>query len=191
METRNNERPHTEREAGTLESGRLEFAVGQGRIAVYPGSFDPVTCGHLDIIQRASRQFDTVIVAVLNNTSKNPLFSVEERRELLAEVTKDIPNVRIDSFRDLLVRFMRSQGARTIVRGIRSVTDFEYELQMASTNHQLDGEIETIFMMTNPKYSYLSSSIVKEIAKFQGSVKDLVPPAVQSALTTKFPVRPS
>ncbi|MCM3746053.1 pantetheine-phosphate adenylyltransferase [Paenibacillus pasadenensis] len=191
METRNNERTHTERGAGTLESERLEFAGGQGRIAVYPGSFDPVTCGHLDIIQRASRQFDTVIVAVLNNTSKNPLFSVEERRELLAEVTKDIPNVRIDSFRDLLVRFMRSQGARTIVRGIRSVTDFEYELQMASTNHQLDGEIETIFMMTNPKYSYLSSSIVKEIAKFQGSVKDLVPPVVQSALTTKFPGRPS
>ena len=158
----------------------------RGRIAVYPGSFDPVTCGHLDIIQRAARQFDTVIVAVLNNTSKNPLFTVEERRSLLTEVTSHLPNVEIDGFRDLLVRFMRLRGAHTIVRGIRSVTDFEYELQMASTNHQLDGDIETIFMMTNPKYSYLSSSIVKEIARFQGSVKDLVPPAVERELELKY-----
>ncbi|MFB9329654.1 pantetheine-phosphate adenylyltransferase [Paenibacillus aurantiacus] len=156
------------------------------RIAVYPGSFDPVTLGHLDIIQRASKQFDHVIVAVLNNTSKSPLFTVDERKELLAEAIKDLPNVSLDSFRDLLVRFMRSRGAHVIVRGIRSVTDFEYELQMASTNHQLDSEIETIFMMTNPKFSYLSSSIVKEIAKFNGNVKDLVPPGVEKALIEKY-----
>ncbi|TJY43232.1 pantetheine-phosphate adenylyltransferase [Cohnella pontilimi] len=159
---------------------------GNARVAVYPGSFDPATFGHLDIIQRAAKQFDRLIVAVLNNTSKSPLFSVEERKELLREVTKDLPNVEIDSFRDLLVRYMRSRQARIIIRGIRSVTDFEYELQIASTNRQLDESIETIFMMTNPKYSYLSSSIVKEIATFHGDVQDLVPPAVEIALRKKF-----
>jgi pantetheine-phosphate adenylyltransferase len=158
----------------------------QLRIAVYPGSFDPVTLGHLDIIHRAAKQFDRLIVAVLNNTSKTPLFTVDERKKLLREVTHDLPNVEIDSFRDLLVRYMRSKNAQVIVRGIRSVTDFEYELQMASTNHQLDGHIETIFMMTNPKYSYLSSSIVKEIVKFQGPVHDLVPPEVERALLDKY-----
>ncbi|MBP3964537.1 pantetheine-phosphate adenylyltransferase [Paenibacillus sp. DLE-14] len=156
------------------------------RVAVYPGSFDPVTCGHLDIIKRAAKQFDHLIVAVLNNSSKNPLFTVEERKALLTEITKELPNVTIDSFRDLLVNFMRSRNADCIVRGIRSVTDFEYELQMASTNHQLDGEIETIFMMTNPKYSYLSSSIVKEIAKFKGNVQDLVPDEVRESLIAKY-----
>jgi pantetheine-phosphate adenylyltransferase len=156
------------------------------RIAVYPGSFDPVTFGHLDIIRRAAKQFDRVIVAVLNNTVKTPLFSVQERKDLLAEVTRDLPNVEIDSFRDLLVRYMRSRQAQVIVRGIRSVTDFEYELQMASTNRQLDEGIETVFMMTNPKYSYLSSSIVKEIAKFNGPVMDLVPPVVEVALQGKY-----
>ena len=156
------------------------------RIAVYPGSFDPVTYGHLDIIQRSAKQFDRLIVAVLNNTSKNPLFTVDERKELLAEVTKDIPNVEIDSFRDLLVRFMRSKNADVIIRGIRSVTDFEYELQLASTNHLLDKEIDTMFMMTNPKYSYLSSSIVKEIAQFKGEVRELVPPVVEARLKGKI-----
>lgn len=156
------------------------------RIGVYPGSFDPVTLGHLDIIRRSAKQFDKLIVTVLNNTSKSPLFSVEERRDLLKEVTRDLPNVEIDSFRDLLVRYMRSKNAQVIIRGIRSVTDFEYELQLASTNRQLDENIETIFMMTNPKYSYLSSSIVKEIAKFQGPVHDLVPQAVEGALHRKF-----
>lgn len=155
------------------------------RIAVYPGSFDPVTYGHLDIIQRAARQYDRLIVAVLNNSSKNPLFTVEERKVLLAEVTKDLPNVEIDSFRDLLVRFMRMKNASVIVRGIRSVTDFEYELQLASTNHMLDDGIDTVFMMTNPKYSYLSSSIVKEIAYFQGDVAKLVPPFVEQELRVK------
>ncbi|WP_123039998.1 pantetheine-phosphate adenylyltransferase [Cohnella candidum] len=159
---------------------------GENRVAVYPGSFDPVTFGHLDIIRRAAKQFDRLIVSVLNNTTKSPLFSVEERVELLREVTKDLPNVEVDSFRDLLVRYMRNKQAQIIIRGIRSVTDFEYELQMASTNRQLDEGIETIFMMTNPKYSYLSSSIVKEIAKFHGAVQDLVPPAVEAALRNKY-----
>ncbi|WP_028611082.1 pantetheine-phosphate adenylyltransferase [Paenibacillus harenae] len=158
----------------------------QERVAVYPGTFDPVTYGHLDIISRSAKQFDRLIVAVLNNTSKNPLFSVEERKELLAEVTRGIPNVEIDSFRDLLVRFMKSKQANVIIRGIRSVTDFEYELQLASTNHLLDNEIDTMFMMTNPKYSYLSSSIVKEIAQFNGAVHELVPPAVERRLREKY-----
>ncbi|MNJ43325.1 Phosphopantetheine adenylyltransferase [compost metagenome] len=156
------------------------------RIAVYPGSFDPVTKGHMDIIQRASRQFDRLIVAVLNNTSKNPLFTVEERKELIREATQHLPNVEIDSYRDLLVNYMDYRQAHVIVRGIRTVTDFEYELQLASTNHKLNSEVETIFMMTNPKYSYLSSSIVKEIASFQGDVSDLVPPTVEAALKNKY-----
>ena len=159
---------------------------GRSSIAVYPGSFDPVTFGHLDIIRRAAKQFDRVIVAVLNNISKKPLFTVEERTALLREVTSDLPNVEVDSFRDLLVNYMRSKNAEIILRGIRSVTDFEYELQLASTNRQLDEGIETIFMMTNPKYSYLSSSIVKEIASFGGNVSDLVPPAVEAALREKY-----
>jgi pantetheine-phosphate adenylyltransferase len=158
----------------------------QERVAVYPGTFDPVTYGHLDIIRRSAKQFDRLIVAVLNNSSKNPLFSVEERKALLAEVTRDIPNVEIDSFRDLLVRFMKSRQANVIIRGIRSVTDFEYELQLASTNHLLDAEIDTMFMMTNPKYSYLSSSIVKEIAQFHGAVHELVPPIVETQLREKY-----
>ncbi|WP_314000431.1 pantetheine-phosphate adenylyltransferase [uncultured Paenibacillus sp.] len=155
-------------------------------VAVYPGSFDPVTFGHLDIIHRAAKQFDRLIVAVLNNTSKMPMFTVDERKDLLRQVTKDMPNVEIDSFRDLLVRYMKSRQANVIIRGIRSISDFDYELQLASTNRQLDSEIETIFMMTNPKYSYLSSSIVKEIAKFQGNVQDLVPPEVEWALREKY-----
>nr|WP_033404105.1 pantetheine-phosphate adenylyltransferase [Paenibacillus fonticola] len=156
------------------------------RIAVYPGSFDPVTKGHMDIIQRASRQFDRLIVAVLNNSSKNPLFTVEERKELIRGATQHLPNVEIDSYRDLLVNYMDYRQAHVIVRGIRTVTDFEYELQLASTNHKLNSEVETIFMMTNPKYSYLSSSIVKEIASFQGDVSDLVPRIVEAALKNKY-----
>ncbi|UHA73989.1 pantetheine-phosphate adenylyltransferase [Paenibacillus sp. 481] len=156
------------------------------RIAVYPGSFDPVTLGHIDIIQRAAKQFDKLIVAVLNNLSKNPLFTVEERKELLRQTTSHIPNVEIDSFRDLLVNYMDDKQGHVIVRGIRSVTDFEYELQLASTNQKLNPRVETIFMMTNPKYSYLSSSMVKEIARFKGEVVELVTPEVETALREKF-----
>jgi pantetheine-phosphate adenylyltransferase len=154
--------------------------------AVCPGSFDPVTYGHLDIIQRASHVFDTVTVAVLNNRSKEPVFTVEQRIELLKEVTKDIPNVKVDSFNGLLIDYMKKNNANTIVKGLRAISDFEYELQMASINRKLDDSIETFFMMTNNKYSYLSSSIVKEIAKHHSSVGDLVPPIVEEALMKKF-----
>lgn len=163
-----------------------EMIHRQERIAVYPGSFDPVTMGHLDIIARASKQFDRVIVAVLNNMSKNPLFTVEERKELITEVTRHLPNVEVDSFRDLTANYVRQKEAQVIVRGIRSVTDFEYELQLASTNSKLNPDAETIFMMTNPKYSYLSSSIVKEIAHYHGDVTDLVSPEVEAALRQKI-----
>jgi pantetheine-phosphate adenylyltransferase len=156
------------------------------KIAVYPGSFDPVTYGHLDIIHRAAKQFDRLIVAVLNNLNKNPLFSLNERMELLREVTADLPNVEVDGFRDLLINYMQQKQANVIVRGLRAVSDFEYELQMASMNHKLNPDVETFFMMTNPAYSYLSSSIVKEIAKFHAPVAELVPPQVEIALRTKF-----
>ncbi|MBD2846131.1 pantetheine-phosphate adenylyltransferase [Paenibacillus sp. IB182496] len=164
---------------------QFEDGARVARIAVYPGSFDPVTYGHLDIIERAAKQFDRLVVAVLNNLSKKPLFSVEERTALLREVTRSLPNVEIDSFRDLLVRYMRTKNAQVIVRGIRSITDFEYELQLASTNQHLDRSVETIFMATNPKFGYLSSSIVKEIAQFKGSISELVPPAVEQAVLRK------
>lgn len=154
--------------------------------AVCPGSFDPVTYGHLDIIQRAAYVFDTVTVAVLSNASKNPLFTVEQRMELLKEVCKDIPNVKVDSYNGLLIDYMRKNKATTIIRGLRAISDFEYELQVASINRKLDDSIETFFMMTNNKYSYLSSSIVKEVAKYHSSVVDLVPPEVEEALIKKF-----
>ncbi|MDR0269158.1 pantetheine-phosphate adenylyltransferase [Paenibacillus sp.] len=156
------------------------------RVAVYPGSFDPVTMGHLDIIQRAAKQFDVLIVAVLINRSKQPLFTVEERMELIRQVTAHLPNVEVDSFQDLTANYVRIRNAQAIVRGVRSVTDFEYELQIASTNHKLNPDAETVFMMTNPKYSYLSSSIVKEIAAYEGEIKDLVPPEVEKAIRSKY-----
>ena len=156
------------------------------KTAVCPGSFDPVTYGHLDIIKRAANIFDKVIVAVVNNRSKEPLFSVEERLHLLERVTADIPNVEVDAFNGLLIDYMKRKNAHSIVKGLRAVSDFEYELQMASINRKLDDSIETFFMMTNNKYSYLSSSIVKEIAKYHASVADLVPTVVEEALMNKF-----
>jgi pantetheine-phosphate adenylyltransferase len=167
------------------------MTTGQQRIAVYPGSFDPVTLGHLDIIQRAAEQFDRLIVAVLHNPSKNPLFTVKERKELLKAVTSDLKNVEIDNFRDLLINYMHSRHAHVIVRGLRAVSDFEYELQMASTNQKLSKDVETFFMMTNPQFSYLSSSIVKEVAKFHGPISDLVPPIVEEAIKRKYPTKPN
>jgi pantetheine-phosphate adenylyltransferase len=156
------------------------------RTAVYPGSFDPITNGHLDIIHRAAKVFDKVIVVVLNNTSKSPLFTLEERMELLRQTTKDIPNVEVDWFRDLLVNYMQKKQASVVVRGLRAVTDFEYEMQMASTNRKLNNEVETFFMTSTPMYSYLSSSIVRDIAKFHGPVTDLVPIEVEKALALKY-----
>ncbi|WP_078595456.1 pantetheine-phosphate adenylyltransferase [Evansella clarkii] len=155
-------------------------------IAVCPGSFDPVTLGHLDIIKRGSKVFDKVIVAVLNNRSKQPLFTVEERIELLRETTRDIPNVEVDNFNGLLIDYVKEKNASAIIKGLRAVSDFEYELQMASINRKLDENVETFFMMTNNKYSYLSSSIVKEIAKYDAPVGDLVPDAVEEALKKKY-----
>ncbi|WP_310550038.1 pantetheine-phosphate adenylyltransferase [Paenibacillus glufosinatiresistens] len=158
------------------------------RIAIYPGSFDPVTLGHLDIIRRAAKQFDKLIVAVLNNLSKNPLFSVQERADLLRRTTADIPNVEIDTFRDLLANYAKEREAQVIVRGIRTVTDFEYELQIATINSKLNPDAETIFMMTHPKYSYLSSSVVKEIGHFGGHLSAFVTPEVEEAVRAKFRV---
>jgi len=155
-------------------------------IAVYPGSFDPVTYGHIDIISRGASVFDKVIVAVLHNRNKEPMFSIDERVALLREVTKDIENVEIDSFNGLLINYMRERKAKTIIRGLRAVSDFEYEMQAASINKKLGPDVETFFMMTNNNYSYLSSSIVKEVAKYDADVSDLVPSAVEKALRTKF-----
>lgn len=155
-------------------------------VAICPGSFDPVTLGHLDIITRGSKVFDKVIVAVLNNKSKQPLFTVEERVDLLREVTKEIKNVEVDAFNGLLIDYAKQKNANTIIKGLRAVSDFEYEMQMASINRKLDQDVETFFMMTNNKFSYLSSSIVKEIAKYHAPVSDWVPDAVERALWKKY-----
>ena len=143
--------------------------------AIYPGSFDPVTLGHLDVIKRSAEMFDEVIIGVLNNTSKTPLFSVKERVNMLSEVVSDIPNVRVESFGGLLIDFARQNGVKTIIRGLRAVTDFEYELQIAQTNHIENTDIETIFLTTNLQYSYLSSTIVKEFASYGGDISKFVP----------------
>ena len=156
------------------------------KIAVVPGSFDPITNGHLDIIKRAADVFDVIYVAVLNNSSKNPLFSIEERIQLISEVTKDFPNVRIDSSSGLLIDYARSKQAKAIVRGLRAISDFEYEMQITSMNKYLDESIETFFIMTKNQYSFLSSSIVKEVAKYGGQVTGLVPKVVEEELLKKF-----
>ncbi|KFN03438.1 pantetheine-phosphate adenylyltransferase [Bacillus clarus] len=155
-------------------------------IAISSGSFDPITLGHLDIIKRGAKVFDEVYVVVLNNSSKKPLFSVEERLELIREATKDIPNVKVDSHSGLLVEYAKMRNANAILRGLRAVSDFEYEMQITSMNRKLDDNIETFFIMTNNQYSFLSSSIVKEVARYGGSVVDLVPPVVERALKEKF-----
>lgn len=157
-----------------------------GSIAVCPGSFDPITYGHLDIIRRGAKVFEQIRVVVLNNSSKNPLFSVDERIELIKEVTKDIPNVKVESFQGLLVEYAKNVNASAIIRGLRAVSDFEYEMQITSMNRVLDDEIETFFIMTNNQYSFLSSSIVKEVAKYNGKISELVPQAVEQALKIKF-----
>lgn len=156
------------------------------RIAVCPGSFDPITYGHLDIITRAAKVFDELYVVVLNNSSKQPLFSVDERIELIEKVTKNIPNVKVDSFQGLLVDYAESVKADAIIRGLRAVSDFEYEMQITSMNRVLSDKIETFFIMTNNQYSFLSSSIVKEVAKYDGNISELVPLEVEEALISKF-----
>lgn len=155
------------------------------KIAVYPGSFDPITNGHIDIIRRSARTFDKVYVAVLVNSNKKPLFTIEERMEWIKRATKDLPNVEVDTFSGLLVDYMRMRGAGIIIKGLRAISDFEYEFQMALMNHKLSGEIETLFMMSSAKYQYLSSSIVKEVARHGGSLDGLVPDDMIEAVTTK------
>lgn len=156
------------------------------RIAVYPGSFDPITNGHLDIIERASRVYDKLVVGVLSNASKTPLFSVEKRVEMIRLVTKHLDNVEVDTFTGLLVDFAASKNATVIVKGLRTVADFEYEFQMALLNKALNPEYETMFMMTNTKYSYISSSMVKELAGFHGDLTGLVPCEIIETIEEKY-----
>ncbi|SFD82866.1 Phosphopantetheine adenylyltransferase [Lentibacillus persicus] len=156
------------------------------RLAICPGSFDPVTYGHLDIIERGSKIFDELIVAVFNNQSKAPLFTVDERVELLEESTRYLPNVSVDTSDGLLIDYAREHKADAILRGLRAVSDFEYEMQITAMNRKLDDNIETLFMMTNNQYSFLSSSIVKEVAKYKADVADLVPGPVEKALRSKY-----
>ena len=154
--------------------------------AIYPGSFDPVTNGHLDVIRRASGLVDELIVGVLNNKAKTPLFSVEERVKMLKEVTKELPGVKIVPFEGLLIDFAKEMSAMMVVRGLRAVTDFEYELQMAQTNHKLAEDIETVFLTTSLEYSYLSSTIVKEVAAFGGDISQFVPEHVEEKIKSKI-----
>ncbi|MEA4846556.1 MAG: pantetheine-phosphate adenylyltransferase [Clostridiaceae bacterium] len=156
------------------------------KIAVYPGSFDPATNGHLDIIKRSGLLFDKVIVAVLNNPNKHPLFSMEERVDILRRICNGIENVEIDNFSGLLIDYAKSKNANAIVKGLRAVSDFEYELQMAHMNKKLNPDIETIFIMTNSRYSYLSSSLVKEVAQFGGCIRGLVPEILEEEIYKRF-----
>ena len=154
--------------------------------AIYPGSFDPVTFGHIDIIQRAAQMVDELTVSILSNKVKSPLFSVEERVNMLKEVTKEIPNVKIDSFSGLLIDYAKSLNATIVVRGLRAITDFEYELQFAQTTRKLAPKIDTIFLFTSLEYAYLSSTTVKEVASFGGDILEFVPPAIAKEIYKKY-----
>jgi pantetheine-phosphate adenylyltransferase len=154
-------------------------------IAIYPGSFDPVTNGHLDLIERGEKMFDKLIVAVLKNVDKEPLFSLDERIDMLREVTKHWESVEIDVFQGLLVEYARKRGAAVILRGIRAVSDYEYELQMALMNRKLEPRLETVFMLPGETYSYLSAKLVREIAHLGGPLTGLVPPSVEKRLRAK------
>jgi len=155
-------------------------------IAIYPGTFDPATYGHLDIILRASKVVDKLIVAVLNNSAKQPMFTVDERLQMLQETCKDIKNIEITAFSGLLIEFAKQSGANAIIRGLRAVSDFEYEFQMALTNKILNEEVETLFISTSARYAYLSSSIVKEVAALGGSVESMVPAFIGDKLLQKI-----
>ena len=155
-------------------------------IAIYPGSFDPVTNGHLDLVQRGEKMFDLLIVAVLQNAEKDPLFSVPERVEMLRDVTRQWTSVEVDVFDGLLVDYARKRGAGVILRGIRAVSDYEYELQMALMNRKLEPRLETVFMLPGEPYSYLSSKLVREIARLGGPLQDFVPPIVEQKIRDKI-----
>ena len=154
--------------------------------AIYPGSFDPVTFGHLDMIERAAKMVDELIVAVLINKAKNPLFSIEERVTMLEEITKDIPNVKVQSFDGLLIDYAKSQDANIIIRGLRAVTDFEYELQLAQTNRIVGPEVDTLFLATSLEYAYLSSTIVREMASYGGDISRFVPKQLMERIYAKY-----
>ncbi len=156
------------------------------RIGIYPGSFDPVTMGHLDIILRSSKLVDKLIIGVLHNSAKVPLFTTEERVELLKKVTKDIPNVIIEAYQGLLVDYADEKQANVIVRGLRAITDFEYELQLAQTNHKLNPKVDTVFLTTSVEYAYLSSSTVREIARYGGKIEQFVPACVVQSVYDKY-----
>ena len=159
--------------------------MAQRVLAVYPGSFDPITNGHLDLIERGSKIFDELIVAVLRNPEKDPLFTVEERLEMMREATQHCPNISVDSFHGLLVDYAVRKQARVILRGIRAVSDFENEMTMALMNRKLDGNLETVFMMPSVSYTFLSSRLVREIVRLGGDVRGLVPPLVEARLRAK------
>ena len=156
------------------------------KTAIYPGSFDPVTLGHYDIIERSSKIFDKLIVGVLNNSAKSPLFSVEERVNMLKDVTSHFPNVEVQSFAGLLIDFVRSNDANVIVRGLRAITDFEYELQLAQMNRIIAPEIDTLFLTTNLKYAYLSSSMAKEVAMYGGDISSFLSPEIAEKVREKY-----
>ena len=156
------------------------------KLVVYPGTFDPVTFGHLDVIERAQKLFGRVLVAVTTKPGKEPLFSVKERVSLLADCTKGMPNVKVDSFSGLLVDYVKRKKASVVIRGLRALSDFEVEFQQATINRKLSPEFETIFVVTNPKYFYLNSSVVKEIASMNGKLDCFVPGHVEKALCKKF-----
>jgi pantetheine-phosphate adenylyltransferase len=160
------------------------------RTAVYPGSFDPITYGHLDILYRGLKIFDKIIIAVAKNIEKNPLFTVEERMEMIRETLKGSENVIVDSFEGLLVDYLRKINAKFVIRGLRAMSDFDYEFQMASVNRTLNPDIDTIFMMTSRDFFFISSRTVKEVASYGGSVKEFVPPNVEKRLKEKFQVSP-
>ena len=156
--------------------------------AIYPGSFDPLTLGHLDIIRRSASIVDELVVGVLHNSAKNSLFSIDERVSMIKEMTRDLPNVTVDSFNGLLVNYMKEIDATIIIRGLRAVTDFEYELQIAQTNHVENPDVETIFLTTSLQYSYLSSTIVKEFASYGGDISKFVPPEIIDRIYAKYNV---
>ena len=156
------------------------------RTVIYPGSFDPLTNGHLDIVQRAAKLFDTVIVAVAYNEGKKPLFTLQERVALVQESIGSMPNVKVDSFNGLLVDYVESRGGQAVIRGLRAISDFEFEFQLALMNRKLNERVETIFMMPKETYTFLSSRIIKEIARLRGDVRSFVPAHVEAALKTKL-----